>query len=99
MRHEEPAANVAPQGLEEVTMAKSAALVPPSTMPLMFKVALPVFESVAARLAEVTPWVVLGKASEEVSEATGAAAATPVPVNVVVWVGVAELSVTVMVAV
>ncbi len=99
MRQEAPAASVMPQGLEEVTMAKSEALVPPSTILLMFKVALPVLESVAVRLAEVTFCVVLGKAMVEVSEATGAAAATPVPDNVVVWVVVAELSVTVMVAV
>ncbi len=81
-----------------MTMAKSAALVPPSEMLLIFSVALPVLESVAVSAAEVTPCVVLGKAMVEVSEATGAAAAVPLPVRVTIWVGVAELSVTVIVA-
>jgi hypothetical protein len=99
IEHEAPAASVIPHGFVEVMMAKSAALVPPSEMLLMFNVALPVLESVAVRLAEVTPCVVLGNARLEVSEATGAATAVPVPVRVTDWVGVAELSVTVIVAV
>jgi hypothetical protein len=49
--------------------------------------------------AAVLPCVVLGKARAEVSEATGAGIAVPLPVRVTDWVGVAELSVTVIVAV
>ncbi len=98
MRQEVPAASVVPQGLEDVTMAKSAAFVPPSRMLLMLSVAFPVLESVAVKLADVTFCVVLGKAILDVSDAAGAGAAVPVPVRVTDCVGVAELSVTVIVA-
>jgi hypothetical protein len=79
MRQEAPAASVPPQGLVDVTMAKSAAFVPPRRMLLMFSVALPVLESVAVRLAEVTFCVVFGKVMVEVSDATGAETPVPVP--------------------
>ena len=42
--------------------------------------------------------MVLGKLIAELSDATGAGMAAPLPLSVVIWVGVAELSVTVMVA-
>jgi hypothetical protein len=48
---------------------------------MLLRGALPVFDSVAAIAAEVVPVAVLGKASDGVSEATGA---TPVPVKVAV---------------
>ena len=48
----------------------------------MFSVALPVLESMAVRLLEVTPCVVFGKLMLELSAATGAGAAVPVPVRV-----------------
>ena len=74
IRQEAPAASVAPQGFVEVTSAKSAALAPPRRMLLMFSVALPVLESMAVRLLEVTPCVVFGKLMLELSAATGAGA-------------------------
>jgi len=45
---------------------------------MLFNVALPVFESVAAIAADVMPTVVLGKLSDEDSDATGA---VPVPLS------------------
>jgi hypothetical protein len=50
-------------------------------MLLMLSVALPEFESVATIADEVVPTIVLGYVSEGVSEPTGAAAVTPVPVR------------------
>jgi hypothetical protein len=45
---------------------------------MLFSVALPVLDNVAAMAADVVPVVVFGKANEGVSEAT---AAVPVPVK------------------
>ena len=45
---------------------------------MLLSVALPLFDSVAAIAAEVVPTVVLGKLSDEVSDAAGA---VPVPVS------------------
>ena len=76
------AARVAPQAFAPVAMAKSLGLAPVMVGTMLFSVALPVFERVAASAAEVAPLSVLGKASEEVSVAPGA---VPVPVRVEVW--------------
>jgi len=76
------AASVDPQALAPVETAKSLGLVPAIVIPDMFSVALPVFESVAAKADEVVAAVVLGKASEGVSVAAGVGAAVPVPVRV-----------------
>jgi hypothetical protein len=92
------AASVAPHAFVPVVMAKSAALVPPNAILLMLSVALPVLESVAASADEVVFTVVLGKASEAVNVAAGAAALVPVPVSAVDCVVGVALSVTVSVA-
>jgi hypothetical protein len=92
------AASVDPQALLPVPIAKSVGAVPPSAMLLMFSVAVPVLESVAASAEEVVCTVVLGNVSVGVSVATGVAAAVPVPVSVDDWVVGVALSVTVSVA-
>jgi hypothetical protein len=78
MEQLEPTASVAPQALAPVVSAKSLGLVPVMLATMLFSVALPVFDRVAAMAAEVVPDAVFGKASEGVSEAT---AAVPVPVK------------------
>jgi len=75
------AASVVAQAFVPVEIAKSVGLVPPIAMLLMLSVALPEFESVATIADEVVPTIVLGYVSEGVSEPTGAAAVTPVPVR------------------
>jgi hypothetical protein len=73
-----PAASVLPH---VVVFAKS--VVSLSVIPLMFSVALPVFDSVVDSAAEVDATVVLGNDSVVGdSDATGALAAVPVPVTV-----------------
>jgi hypothetical protein len=73
-------------------------LVPPIATLLMFSVALPVFERVAAIAEDVVFTVVLEKARDMVKEATGVAAGTPVPVRLDCCVVGDALSVTVRVA-
>src|SRR5580658_8934276 len=94
----EPAVSVDPQALVPVAMEKSLGLVPPSAMLPMLSVALPVLERVAASADDVLETVVLGKASEGVSLATGTGVDVPVPVSVIDCVVGAALSVTVRVA-
>jgi len=89
------AASVAPQVLAPVVVAKSDGLVPPMVMLLIFRVALPLLESVAKSADEVVPTVVLGNESDGVSVAAGA---VPIPVSVADWVVGVALSVTVSVA-
>jgi hypothetical protein len=92
------AASVVPQALTPVEMAKSLGLVPPMAMPVIFRVALPLLESVAKSADDVVPTVVLVNESDGVSVAIGAGAGVPVPASVAdCMVGVA-LSVTVSVA-
>jgi hypothetical protein len=88
------AANVPPQALAPVVMAKSAGLAPASAMLVMFSVALPELESVAVIADAVLPTVVLGKARVCVSLAMGAGAVVPVPVIEVDCVAGVALSVT-----
>ena len=57
-----------------VVVAKSGGLVPPIAMLLIFRVALPLLESVAKSADEVVPTVVLGNESDGVSVAAGAVA-------------------------
>ena len=68
----EPAARVAPQAFVPVESAKSLGLVPVMVGTMLFSVAVPVFESVAANADEVVPLSVLGKVTGELSDATGA---------------------------
>ena len=68
----EPAASVAPQAFAPVESAKSLGLVPVMVGTMLFSVAVPVFESVAANADEVVPLSVLGKVTGELSDATGA---------------------------
>ena len=63
---------------------------------MLFSAAVPVLESVADIAAEVVPESVLGKATGELSEATGA---VPVPVRVEVCGELESLSATESVAV
>ena len=80
-----PAASVLPQ---VVVFAKS--VVSLNVMPLMFNVALPVLDSVVDMAADVEPTAVLARVSVVgESDATGAAAAVPVPVTVKLpfWLG------------
>jgi hypothetical protein len=92
----DPAARVAPQ---LVVSAKSPGLVPARVMPEIFSTALPVLESVVIRAAEAVPAVVAGKLSAAGdSDATGAGAAVPSPVNVTIWGDPAALSATEIVA-
>ena len=68
-----------------VVSAKSAGLAPVMLMPLMLSVAFPVLDSVTVCAAAVEPAVVDAKARVVgESVATGAAGATPVPVNATV---------------
>jgi hypothetical protein len=92
------AASVVPQAFAPVVIAKSAGLVPPIVTPLMFSVALPEFERVAAIAEDVVFTVVLEKARDMVKEAMGAAAGTPVPLRLDCCVAGDALSVTVRVA-
>jgi hypothetical protein len=78
MEQLEPAASVAPQAFAPVVNAKSFGLAPVMLVTMLFKGAVPVFDSVAANAAEVVPVTVFGKATGGVSEATGA---IPVPVK------------------
>jgi len=63
---------------------------------MLFSVAVPVFDNVAASADEVVPLSVLGKVTGELSDATGA---VPVPVRIAVWGEPAALSLTESVAV
>jgi len=72
MEQLDPAANVAPQALAPVEIAKSLGLVPVMLGTMLFSAPLPVLDSVAASAAEVVPLGGMGKATEELSEATGA---------------------------
>jgi hypothetical protein len=93
-----PAASVAPQAFAPVERAKSLGLAPAIVIPAMFRVALPVLESVSDIGALVVPEVTLPKGTEAgVSAATGAAAATPVPftLKLTVWMGSVPLLVAV----
>ena len=92
----EPAASVAPQALVPVESAKSLEFVPVMVGTMLFSVAVPVFESVAASADEVVPTVVLGKLIDELKEAAGA---VPVPVRVAVCGDPLALSATESVAV
>ena len=78
MEQFDPAASVEPQAFEPVVMAKSLGFAPVMLGAMLLSVALPLFDSVAAIAAEVVPTVVLGKLSDEVSDAAGA---VPVPVS------------------
>jgi hypothetical protein len=75
MKQLDPAARVEPQAFDPVVSAKSLGLVPVMLGTMLFKSAVPVLESVAARAVDVVSAAVLGKLSVEVSEATGAAPA------------------------
>ena len=69
-----PAASVVPQALLPVAMAKSAALVPVTVMPVILSVALPELVSVALCAALVAPTVAVKLSGEaDDKEATGAA--------------------------
>jgi hypothetical protein len=92
------AASVVPQALVPVVTVKSPGFVPPMAMLLIFRVALPLLESVAKSADDVVPTVVLVNESEGVSAAIGAGAGVPVPVNVADCVVGVALSVTVRVA-
>jgi hypothetical protein len=69
MEQFEPAASVGPQAFEPVVMAKSLGFAPVMLGAMLLSVAI---------AAEVVPTVVLGKLSDEVSDAAGA---VPVPVS------------------
>lgn len=84
MEQLELAASEEPQALVPVVMAKSARLVPPIVMPLIVSAALPVLESVANCAVLVAPVTAVKVSVAGVSAATGAAAAVPVPLKVVV---------------
>ena len=84
MEQLELAASVVPHALVPVAMAKSVGLVPVMVMPVMFSVAVPVFESVATCEALVVPVVPVKASVGGVSVAAGAAAAVPVPLSAVV---------------
>jgi hypothetical protein len=58
---------------------------------MLFSVAVPVFDSVAASAAEVVPAGVFGNGSDAVNEAAGA---VPVPVRADVWGELVALSAT-----
>ena len=77
-------------------MAKSAGFAPVMVGTMLSNGAVPVLESVAASADEVVPISVLGKATGELSEATGA---VPVPVRVEVCGDPLALSATESVAV
>ena len=86
MEQLELAASVVPQALVPVVIAKSLGFVPAMLMPVMFSVAVPVFESVAACDALVVPVVDVKVSVGGVSVAAGAAAAVPVPTSAIVCV-------------
>ena len=71
MEQFDPAASVEPHAFEPVVMAKSLGFAPVMLGTMLLSVALPVLERVAASAADVVPTGVLGKLSEEVSEAAG----------------------------
>jgi hypothetical protein len=85
--------------LAPVVIAKSDGLLPAMVMPLMFSVALPLLERVAACEALVVPETAVKVSVAGVSEAMGAGAGVPVPVSVIDCVVGVALSVTVSVAV
>jgi hypothetical protein len=58
--------------LAPVVIAKSLGLAPVMLGTILFRVAVPVFDKVAASADEVVPVSVLGKLSAGLSEATGA---------------------------
>ena len=72
MEQFDPAASVEPHAFEPVVMAKSLGFAPVMLGAMLLSVALPLFDSVAAIAAEVVPTGVLGKLSDEVSDAAGA---------------------------
>jgi hypothetical protein len=82
--------------LVPVESAKSLGFAPVMVGTMLFSVAVPVFESVAASADEVVPTVVLGKLIDELKEAAGA---VPVPVRVAVCGDPLALSATESVAV
>ena len=90
-----PASSDSPQVL---VSAKSDGLPPTMVMPLMFSVALPVFESVAVCAALVVPETAVNVSVAGVSAATGAGGGVPVPVSVVDCVVGVALSVMVSIA-
>jgi len=91
----DPASSVLPQ-VEVWT--KSDGLLPAMAMPLIFNVALPVFESVPICAALVVPETAVKVSEAGVSEAIGAGGGVPVPVSAVDCVVGIALSVTVSVA-
>jgi hypothetical protein len=92
----EPAASVDPQAFAPVESAKSLGFAPVMVGTMLFSVAVPVFDNVAASADEVVPLSVLGKVTGELSDATGA---VPVPVRVEVCGDPLALSATESVAV
>lgn len=94
--HLEPAASDCPHVLVSL---KSLGFAPAMAMPLMLRVALPVFESVAVCAAVVVPDTAVNANVPGVSEATGAGGGVPVPISVADCVVGVALSVTVSVAV
>ena len=68
----EPAASVDPQAFAPVESAKSLGFAPVMVGTMLFSVAVPVFDNVAASADEVVPLSVLGKVTGELSDATGA---------------------------
>jgi hypothetical protein len=91
MEQLDPAASVVPQALAPVAIAKSVGFAPVMLGMMLFSGAVPVFDSVAARAADVVPVSVLGKDGGEVSETPGA---VPVPVRFAVWGDPEALSAT-----
>jgi hypothetical protein len=69
MEQLDPAAKVAPQALAPVEIAKSLGFAPVMVGTMLFRVAVPVLERVAAIAAEVVPLGVLGKVTGELREA------------------------------
>ena len=96
MEQLDPAARVAPQAFAPVEIAKSLGLAPVMLGTMLFSAPLPLLDNVAAIAAEVVPTVVLGKASDAVSDTAGA---VPVPVRDEVCGELASLSETESVAV
>jgi hypothetical protein len=92
------AASVVPQALVPVVIAKSDVLAPPMVIPLMLRVALPVFERVAVCAVLVVPETAVKVSEAGVSEAIGAGGDVPVPVSMIDCVMGVALSVTVRVA-
>jgi hypothetical protein len=92
------AASVVPQALAPVVIAKSVGLLPAMAMLLMLSAALPVLERVAVCEALVVPETAINVSVAGVSEAIGAGAGVPVPINVIDCVVGVALSVTMRVA-